>query len=190
MSYQVKIPETKYILELAQVNEDWYLQVKIDDSIEEQLQVVRFTSSHLEENIDKILFNVGFSLNPVQLKIVTDNMREHAAFLFGDKKAAPVTENEKMADWASPSRVAAITSSPPAAEPIRAPTTTPTTQYQRPEPTHPTPSRPTPTSSTIESKSPPTNIIELVQSHEKLQSKVEQLETRITLLERIIRDLR
>ncbi len=188
MSYQVKIPETKYILELSQVKEDWYLQVKIDDSIEEQIQIVRFTSSHLEEKIDQILFNVGFSLNPVQLKIVTDNMREHASFLFGDQKAS-ATQNEKMSDWASPSQVAAMTSTPPVAERRQPEPITPPSQYQ--PPSRPTPvARPAPSARPTETRSQTMNIDTLIQSHENLQSKVEQLETRITLLERIIRDLR
>ena len=117
MSYQKTIPGTKYIIELAQVNEDWYLLLKIGENVEEEAPITRFTLEHLREDIDQLLRAVGFPLNQLQLDMVSDDMMQHVGHLFGiPSSSSNETVQKRLDEWtqtSTPSEVRIVKETKP-----------------------------------------------------------------------------
>ncbi|MHA2172190.1 MAG: hypothetical protein ACXAB7_20145 [Candidatus Kariarchaeaceae archaeon] len=102
MSYQAKVPGTKFVIELAQFKEQWFIQLIIEDSIEEETQLPRLSNSLMEEKINEVTRNAGFPLNPLQLKNIIDEINAQTDNLIVDDVATKNVLEEQYSDWHSP----------------------------------------------------------------------------------------
>jgi hypothetical protein len=101
LSYQVKVPGTKFTLELVPYEEQWFLQLVIDENVEEELPMTKLTKTHLETSIEEI------TLNPLQLKNINEEMMEQAQFVIFDDSGTTQETQDNLSDWRAPARTAA-----------------------------------------------------------------------------------
>ncbi|MHA2091280.1 MAG: hypothetical protein ACW98K_10505, partial [Candidatus Kariarchaeaceae archaeon] len=99
MSYQVKVPGTKFTLELVPYEEQWFLQLVIDENVEEELPMTKLTKTHLETSIEEITRIAGFPLNPLQLKNINEEMMEQAQFVIFDDSGTTQETQDNLSDW-------------------------------------------------------------------------------------------
>jgi hypothetical protein len=107
LSYQVKVPGTKFTLELVPYEEQWFLQLVIDENVEEELPMTKLTKTHLETSIEEITRIAGFPLNPLQLKNINEEMMEQAQFVIFDDSGTTQETQDNLSDWRAPARTAA-----------------------------------------------------------------------------------
>jgi hypothetical protein len=90
--YLVKISGTKYTVTLELDRKDWYLRLKIDKSVENQVLCEELTKSHITLKVQTVLEPILYMLNSVQIQKITQDLLLTAKSLFNEGKSETKTQ--------------------------------------------------------------------------------------------------
>ena len=82
--YKVKIPGSRYILDLDNVDGVWVLKILLDSNVEAKTQVPNINKRNLHAKIAPLLKEVNIQLSPVQIDIMHKELTQQADEIFGE----------------------------------------------------------------------------------------------------------
>ncbi len=93
MVYNSKIPGTKYSLALTKKYNEWFLQLLIDNSVEDEYPVTDMSIGGIKSLTNKILDPISFLVNPLVAKRVIDDLISKTKHILVDFGGQPQRED-------------------------------------------------------------------------------------------------
>ena len=82
--YTVKIPGSRYVLALDNVEGEWILKILLDNNVEARGIIPNINKRNLHAKIAPLLKEVNIQLSPVQIDIMHKELTHQAGDIFGD----------------------------------------------------------------------------------------------------------
>lgn len=71
---QVSIPESKFILSLEDEENQWWLRLRINNAVEEEIPLTHLEKKTLRNNIQEVLDAAHVNLNELQINMLQENI--------------------------------------------------------------------------------------------------------------------
>lgn len=95
--YEVKIPGTKYFVVLEKDLGDWYVRLKIANSIESESLLNDLSVGSVKAGINDVIAPISYMVNPVQAKKITGELLERSKGALAEKSKTSARQTTAVA---------------------------------------------------------------------------------------------